>query len=277
MANNKNTKHCSNVHYTRPEWVDKTISVFKKAYPDYDGVLYDPFGGGGAFLDGFKRAGHKGLATDIAPGRDDVGLLDIKHLRGDITCPVITNPPFSRNIGAEMFNYLADRRCPYITMLWPQSYRKETRQSLLDPQYHLVCEEAFTGLASSFFETDTGKKSRWNMCVQVYERRGDKRTPPRRPPQIIQKWKVHRKYGERMDDLEWKFGTMGFSAGKLVRVKANETKPKNTWVYLRNDTPRWLLKALDEHHWPTKDWVCQATSKSLSLTEINRHLSMTRG
>jgi hypothetical protein len=268
MANNKNKQSEGNVVYTHPDWVDRTIAIARQ-YTDTE-IFIDPCAGAGAFIDGCNRIGAASIGYDIQPMRWDINKRDLYARTRLFNWPVITNPPFSRNAATKVFNHIAKCKAPLIIMFWPASYRKWSRIDALDANYELLHNELFLG-PQKFFEGPY-EKDTMNMCIQVWERVSYKR-PKAKPENIthIQDWVIRGQYGAPIPiDCALKFCYLGYSCGKLMAIKPGETFPKNTYHYLRADTPDWILNALR-----TQDWSCyynntgQLGSRSLSFTEIN--------
>lgn len=277
MSNNKNTKDKGNQVYTMPKWVDKTIAIAMQ-YTNAE-IMIDPCAGAGAFVEGLRRAGIGGYGYDIAPANDSIAKADLFSARL-FKYPVITNPPFSRTMATDVFNHIAKCRAPLIIMFWPASYRKWSKIDALDRHYELVHNELLLG-PQKFFEGPY-KKDTMNLCIQVWKRTTKmQRRPDTKPKTItkLQDYIIKGKYKSAVPKatVHHKFCYLGYSCGKVIKVKPKETYPKNVYHYLSKDTPAWIMQALRDSPWATYyNNVGQIGSKSLSLAEINYELDKRR-
>lgn len=132
-------------YYTNPEVVDICV---KEATPfiQESHILVEPCAGGGAFVDGVRRAGLGNflVAFDLVPRHPEViqaNFFDVSLSVGCARLFAITNPPFGRanSLSVKFFNRLA-KTCSFIAVLVPKSWRKWSIQNRLDINFHLVSD-----------------------------------------------------------------------------------------------------------------------------------------
>lgn len=273
QANKMNKKLLNNVHYTLPQIAKEHVDIaYKYIFPF--NLAIDPCAGANVYIDELRKRGIRGLGFDILPGRDDVSKMDLFESTWGAV-PIITNPPFSRTRGIDVFNYLANHTIPYICFFWPISIKKWSRIDRLNRHYHLVDEkEYWSGKDTKWFNSNY-KSDQMNMVFQVWERRKELRGLTPKPKDIISQYIIKKSPGTPEEDCKHRFVYLGFSAGQLQDVPSDATHKHNTYWYLSPDTPQWILVILGTHPWEDFYKYTQfRTSRSVSKREVNFILSI---
>jgi hypothetical protein len=238
----------------------------------------DPFAGDGAYLDACETFGIECDGYDINPKRSDIIKQDIYQTQTFDYDVAISNPPFSRNTGTQVFKELDRLQTKYVVFFWPLSAYKESTIRQIPRNYHLFWSKEYRAERGTKWFSTPNKTDNMNMCLQIWERREELRYEAPKPPKILQQylWDRKGKVGTPLPKDLIKYTMLGYAStiGQFVPVKPGETVKRNTYWYLMPDTPIHIINLLKQYNpYPDAGYCLSDNCQSISLEAVNGYLA----
>jgi hypothetical protein len=147
---------------------------------------------------------------------------------------VVMNPPFGRgsDLAIRFFNKAADF-AEYIAMIVPRTFRRDSVQTRLHQNYHLVDEYVLP--KNSFYLPSEGPARGYDVpaVAQIWQRKAEQRPKPAAP--VIP---ANFAYVRNPADADFAFRMKGRRAGQII-TQGFETANPNSFFFVRGDLAPW--------------------------------------
>lgn len=147
---------------------------------------------------------------------------------------VVMNPPFGRgsNLAIRFFNKAAEF-AEYIAMIVPRTFRRDSVQTQLDQNFHLIDEYVLP--RNSFYLPSEGPGRGYDVpaVAQIWQRRAEKRPKPAAPVTT-----ANFAYVRNPADADFAFRTKGRRAGQIITQDFADANP-NSFFFIRGDVTPW--------------------------------------
>ena len=147
---------------------------------------------------------------------------------------VVMNPPFGRgsDLAIRFFNKAADF-AEYIAMIVPRTFRRDSVQTRLHQNYHLVDEYVLP--KNSFYLPNEGPERGYDVpaVAQIWQRKTERRPKPAAPVTT-----ANFTYVRNPADADFAFRMKGRRAGQIVTQDFESANP-NSFFFVRGDVTPW--------------------------------------